>query len=649
MNWKVLVFVCIFFSCSNENVPSEIAIIFEQAGKNKIELKKVIEHFNRDPQDSLKLRAALYLIKNMQGSYYYEGEKLDQYLNYLPLINRDSEQGENIIRSFSSLYGPFSTSDLKIKFDLEQVKAKDIIENVDMAFKVWQEQPWGKDINFDQFCEYILPFRIADEVPENNREMIYKQFNPVLDSVRKAGGSALAACIVLNNKLRDDGWLFTTKVGFLPHFPSSALINYRTGSCRDMTNAAVYIMRAVGIPVGIDMVQQWPYKNLGHIWNTVLDRDGKNVMFMCVDQSPGIPHKAGTKKGKVYRQTYAINPQSLAMQRTKEDIIPAFFSNPKIKDVTDEYVPCFNVSLSVVNNRPRKNNRFAYLSVFNNTDWIPVHWGEVKDNQAIFSKMEGNLVYLPGYYDEYERVIPANYPFILNENGRINILKPDTGNLNREMVLTRIFPIIPDQFVSNNLIGARFQAANQADFSDAENLEIITNPMPFWNRIIINNNKRFRYARFSSAPGMRCAIAEFEFHSPKGKLNGRLIGTKESYNDSIQNIEKAIDNNVSTCFVSKFSTGSWVGLDFGKPETIKEIRYSAPLNEKPDKKVTSDNRYELFYWNDGKWQSIGTQIASSSRVIFSNVPSNALYMLKNSSKEADHRIFTFKNGKQIWW
>ena len=127
MNWKVLVFVCIFFSCSNENVPSEIAIIFEQAGKNKIELKKVIEHFNRDPQDSLKLRAALYLIKNMQGSYYYEGEKLDQYLNYLPLINRDSEQGENIIRSFSSLYGPFSTSDLKIKFDLEQVKAKDII------------------------------------------------------------------------------------------------------------------------------------------------------------------------------------------------------------------------------------------------------------------------------------------------------------------------------------------------------------------------------------------------------------------------------------------------------------------------------------------------------------------------------------------
>ena len=38
-----------------------------------------------------------------------------------------------------------------------------LVSNIEWAFKVWREQPWGKNVSFEQFCEYILPYRIGNE------------------------------------------------------------------------------------------------------------------------------------------------------------------------------------------------------------------------------------------------------------------------------------------------------------------------------------------------------------------------------------------------------------------------------------------------------------------------------------------------------
>ena len=36
-------------------------------------------------------------------------------------------------------------------------------------------------------------------------------------------------------------------------------------------------------------------------------------------------------------------------------------------------------------------------------------------------------------------------------------------------------------------------------------------------------------------------------------------------------------------------------------------------------------------------------------VKYKNVPQSALYHLRNHTKGSDERIFTFENGKQVWW
>ncbi len=58
--------------------------------------------------------------------------------------------------------------------------------------------------------------------------------------------------------------------------------------------------------------------------------------------------------------------------------------------------------------------------------------------------------------------------------------------------------------------------------------------------------------------------------------------------------------------------------------------------------------YELFYWED-EWQSIGKQTVTSEPLIFVDVSADRLYWLVESKSRKEERIFTYEDGKQIWW
>lgn len=640
----------LFFSCSTNKIehPKEIEQIINTAGSNKAELQKVIAHYSSNKKDTLKLKSAYFLIANMEGLYYYEGEQIDQYLKYLKLIKSNPDEEEYISNSFKELYDPFDHSNLKKQYDLEHVKAEDLIENIEMAFKVWGEQPWGKDISFDQFCNYILPFRIRDEIPEYNRDEIYKKFNPLLDSIRMNGGNVIDACTALTNKLRNDGWLGKDNLGFMPHFSVSKLIEYRMGNCRDMTDAAVYIMRAVGIPVATDAVHKWPYKKNSHAWNVVFDKNGKPVTFMGMEQSPGTTNKPGTKKGKVYRKTFVLNPESLAMQKEKDDIVPPFFNDARIKDVTDEYVKTFDITIPL-KNKDNQSGKYVYLSVFNSTSWVPIAWANANSEQAVFSKMEGRIAYLPTYYDPNKLLAAANFPLILDEIGKVHLLKPDKSKLHNQMVLNHMYPFIPDQFRVTKLWGGHIQGSNHPDFNEAVDLHIISDPMPFWNKVKLSSTERFRYIRYLPKRGYASDLSELELYSSGVKLKGKAIGSNGSSNQD-STVKNILDNNFATRFITKFSVGTWVGIDLGKSMKIESIRYAAGMNEKKFTKVISGEEYELYYWagNSG-WESIGKKVPVGTNVIYENVPQNALYLLKCNSKNLEARIFTYDKGRQIWW
>ncbi len=330
-------------SCNNAKFSPEIEISLTKAGGNRHELENVINKYAKYKKDSLKLAAACFLINNLDGWYYYEGEQLDHYQDYLKLIRQDQNHGEYFLKSFNKLYGPFSIEKANRKYDIREVTSDQLIDNIECAFSSWQLEPWAKNISFQQFCNYILPFRILDEMPEYHRIGIYEEFRHSLDSIREKKGGLISAGTILNETLKKNPWIFSLRTSFLPHYNALRILDYRAGSCREMSDLAFYVMRAAGIPVAIDFIPQWPYRSMGHEFNVLLDENGKSIAFLGTEDDPGTAHKPLSRKGKVFRHMYSVDSSSLGMVKADDDIVPAFLADPRIKDVTDQYVKCFTV------------------------------------------------------------------------------------------------------------------------------------------------------------------------------------------------------------------------------------------------------------------------------------------------------------------
>lgn len=61
----VLIFGLVFFSCNKNKIPKDVERALKLAEENKSELLKVINTYNKNPNDSLKLKSAYFLIENM--------------------------------------------------------------------------------------------------------------------------------------------------------------------------------------------------------------------------------------------------------------------------------------------------------------------------------------------------------------------------------------------------------------------------------------------------------------------------------------------------------------------------------------------------------------------------------------------------------
>lgn len=86
---------------------------------------------------------------------------------------------DSIIGSYGSIHTPYTEHISDVYISPEY-----LIDNIEQAFRVWKEQPWGKNVSFELFCEYVLPYRVGDEKLVSWRNEIYEKYNSLLDDVR---------------------------------------------------------------------------------------------------------------------------------------------------------------------------------------------------------------------------------------------------------------------------------------------------------------------------------------------------------------------------------------------------------------------------------------------------------------------------------
>ena len=326
-----------------------------------------------------------------------------------------------------------------------------------------------------------------------------------------------------------------------------------------------------------------------------------------------------------------------------EESVPKIFKCPRYTDVTDEYYTTTDVERTVP--KEYRDRNVAYICVFDNRNWVPVFYGNISWGKVKFKSMGRGIVYIAALY-ENGRIVPFGNPFVITQDGKVKDIAVDTKK-KAKMTLLRKYPFMGAQdFFNNRMNNGQFQGANKADFSDCVTLYThkgITNGN--WYNIPVKNTTEFKYLRYIGAKGSFCNINELEFYDAEGKkVEGTIIGTQgESWCPK----ERVFDGDILTGFGGNTPDGNWVGLKLAKPVSVSRIKY---IGRNDGNGIEKGDKYELYCWSaKGSWELIASHTATDNVLNLSNIHPGGLYILKDITKGVEERIFTYENGKQVWW
>ena len=131
-----------------------------------------------------------------------------------------------------------------------------------------------------------------------------------------------------------------------PHLGPDVL-KWHTGSCREFTDAMIYVLRALGIPCGVDRVMVLGDNNASHFWNFVLDKEGKTyIANLPYEEVWSKAEEYSISRGKMYRATYSIDKEAVRKLGKYSDVYPAF-RRPFFRDVTALYTGSRNWTVAL--------------------------------------------------------------------------------------------------------------------------------------------------------------------------------------------------------------------------------------------------------------------------------------------------------------
>lgn len=398
-------------SSSSYLPPQEVKKALAQAGDNRRQLEAVLHHYYIREQ-SQKMKAAEFLIGNMVGHGTVERQLTDGDGNQVDFDSRsyeDLEQARTALDQLKKKHGKLSYSKRPAIKDIEVISDEYLINNIDLAYETWQIRPWSKDIPFDLFCDFILPYRGTSEPLSDWRLPMMIRYLDVADDVEQFGPNGVEDIV---EKIRKDTRKmvqFDSRYYLQPNDQSFELMcRSRKGRCGDITNMMTYGMRANGFPAAYDFTPAWADRDNNHAWLVVLNKEGRGSA------------KLTNRAAKVYRRTFSTQQASLGALAPETEIIPGWLRSKHYIDVTNQYMQTSDVKVNLVT-PPLDGTRYAYLCIFNGGRWIPVHWAEINGDSAIFTRLGRDIAYLP-IFSTTKGFIHAAPPFILGKDGIVQLL-----------------------------------------------------------------------------------------------------------------------------------------------------------------------------------------------------------------------------------
>lgn len=658
----------------------------EQAAGNKWDLYRTLAYYKYIDRDTAKYAAARFLIDNMPYHFsntriYKDNDTLERWRHetdsiYYSIV-KDCRMEDfpwdslwHVKKAHREVIEADTLPDAVIDYsrlcDISELSFEFLTDHIDNAFKVWHESPFARNLTFEEFKEYILPYRC---VPEYGFNETGKRYNDLFAKYVMADSTADLSTTIKYynaaiNNLRDmNGKTHRTHMAGVYDLYSRDFHD-----CIDVASYGCNILRACGLPCAVEY--NVSYRSLeGRHYMTAVLNDGKWQVFNPESSLPIYKDDGFRKTVNIYRITYAAQKNTPYFLHAEGEYVPGILYNPCIVDVSDRFHQAATVSLPF---NEKTTNRLAYLATYNHNanGMIPVTWGKVKDGKAVFEHAIPKVLYFPVYYpDNIFRSFGE--PFYITKDDSIATttihLLPnvDSSEERCSLILTRKFPRKPNMIkVAEELVGGRFIGSVKGDFSDAVTLlEIKEAPQPALLTYPLARTGRYKSYRFqSSADNNHSHISMLEWLAPE---NLGYANTMQALRPHVLSPSDTIALARESHLVRMMDADSWdqmswkaeydgnmqtspsrfpnITLWLKEPQVVTHVRFS-PKNA--DNGICAGDDYELLYWDNG-WHSCDIIRAKYEYVEFDDVPKHKLYLLKNRSRGSEEMPFVInEHGEQ---
>lgn len=637
---------CGSFNMSPEDKHLERAL--KMAGENRRELEKVLDHYSGDPE---RYEAARWLISNMPLHHSKAGPELEKYRRYYE-VAADQPLAPNAVRdSLDSICGAPDLTKINIVYDIQTLDSAYIVENIDAAFEAREKYPWGKNVRWEDFLEFVLPYRLGDESLTQWRKPILQEYGDLIDSIASLPESVtprIASDLLYKEWIWRKNFKWTTALPIGPRI-GPAIVEWKIGTCREKADGMAYLLRAAGLPAALHISSLRGDLNDTHSWGAVYDSDGSPWL---PEQYTDSAYKSKVPAAKVQCETFSIN-HSAPLYAINTRLANPCMTDPFRRDETKWYL------------KPEKRKHFmmplsniegviegdtVYIALSSRMEWVPVGMGVAQNDSVDFGYVGDRTVCVAGVMRNGKFHV-RSYPFktTVPDDGSLELLLP--GERKQINIYSKHNIIVGD--FSWRMINGSFETSDSPDFSTVDTLHRIReSPKRLLTSVDVTDSGKHRYVRYMSADKTRCNVALIAFYGNRDDtvpLAGRIINAPGFHpTDEEHDFRNAWDGDPYTSVDLREESGGWTGLDLKKPRKIEKIVYS-PRNR--GNYIHCGHTYELFYFKgkDG-WQSLGTKEAESDMITM-EAPSGALLYLHCLDGGRDERIFEYDitNDLQMYW
>lgn len=640
--------------------------------------KKLMAHY---AADSLKQKAAVFLLDNIRwhlskpairraapvvmerigkadSVYYHITGGVNNVLLRHTEMNRWIKKQEE---HFHSALAPLTQEALDASPEWYVLNNDFLIRHIDHAFSRWQDSPFAKNLNFDEFCEYLLPFSTIPFVGNmiNGRDLYELTEKHITKSNPYTLQNVIESYTHFVRHLR-------AFLGERPPTPDLGWFEMCFQARRDcipLCDLECNILRANGIPTAIDMnIGNREYAGQHHHC-VIFDTNGISYPFhgesyLSDNEDWGY---ALEYKLNIYRLLYGVQGDSPYMLKGRREALPDHFQRPTIRDVTSHLKKTYPLILTWEQPIP---NRLVWLYTYaRDTSGVrAVTWGVVDSTgkKACFKNVIPNIFYIPAWLKENGDICFLSAPQYAEERKNFQDirLRPvtdfATGNPTSRVNLkmTRKFPRKPNMIrLADEMVGGKFYGANQKNGSDKRELFTFTTPpQPLINEYQIRQPAAYRYYIYEAPDDKRANISVLEFLSSPdyGYLNTGIpvepeilspaeeAGKQREY---VALIPLNIDEPEYDGHMETSSGKKRIVFELQQPQIATAIRL-APKNA--DNGIKPYEDYELFRWEDG-WKLQQSKESTRHFLTFDSLPSDGLYWLRNNSRGQEEIPFVMVN------